>query len=706
MALKGNYSNYPVSSFGLYVEWSAVQSVVGNYSDVTQKIYLSYHQVDVGSRADSTSSINGTSVTYSSPAISDYTSGLKTKLLYTHTVRVYHASNGTAANIPLSASWRFGGTYAGVSIGTITANTSITLDTIDRSAPTVSLSATSITANSVVITATSNAVADVWDYSIDNGSTWYRISTTAGTTVSTTITGLSPNATYDIKVRARRQSNQVYGTSSAKTITTQGNTLLNSVNTFTVDGTYPILTMNWTVYDNYTHILDIKDGDVTLLSITDLVCSKGTNNITIGLTAEQRTKLLKYMANMQSFEATFVLSTFSGNTQIGRFSSKKATIQTTAALSAPLFVDFDHKDSDYNATVEITGNNQIYIKGCSTLQIELGQVTPINEATIASYRVTVGSDVKEFVAAYSTIDYGTINIAGDNISLKVEAIDSRGYATALTKTITVLDYEAISITSYSIRRKNEVEPTVQLSFAGKVSPIMIGDESKRGEVWADFRYAPVGGEMSSWISLNITETAQNFEFETTALSDSFNVLEFDSNKQYTIELRVGDDFTVDTLPITLNKGIPLVAYRSKKVGINNPNPQAALDIRGDGDLLKLNDSVVDYIEDEGVKNGWHYEKWHSGKAKCWIEKTYAGIPCTTSWGAMYETEDLGAIAYPFTFVEKPIELVSGYGGTYAFFLKLHNHNDATKTGTVCAMRPGAINAFDVTLVFDVKGYWK
>ena len=32
MALSGSYYSYPVSSFGLYVEWSATQSVTGNYS--------------------------------------------------------------------------------------------------------------------------------------------------------------------------------------------------------------------------------------------------------------------------------------------------------------------------------------------------------------------------------------------------------------------------------------------------------------------------------------------------------------------------------------------------------------------------------------------------------------------------------------------------------------------------------------------------
>ena len=48
MALSGTFQNYPVSSFGLYCEWSGVQSVTGNYTDVTLKVYLSYYTLDVG----------------------------------------------------------------------------------------------------------------------------------------------------------------------------------------------------------------------------------------------------------------------------------------------------------------------------------------------------------------------------------------------------------------------------------------------------------------------------------------------------------------------------------------------------------------------------------------------------------------------------------------------------------------------------------
>ena len=95
MALSGTFQNYPVSSFGLYCEWSGVQSVTSNYTDVTLKVYLSYYTLEVGARSDSTISVNGVSETYTAPAINDYSSGWKKKLLKTKTVRVSHNADGT-----------------------------------------------------------------------------------------------------------------------------------------------------------------------------------------------------------------------------------------------------------------------------------------------------------------------------------------------------------------------------------------------------------------------------------------------------------------------------------------------------------------------------------------------------------------------------------------------------------------------------------
>lgn len=202
MALSGSFQNYPTSGFGLYCTWSATQSITGNYSDVTLNVYLKYYSLYVGSRSDSTVSINGVSETYTASAISEDSNSSHTTLLKTYTVRVAHNSNGTKTGVALSASWRFSGTYGGTSISWITASTTIDLDAIDRTAPTVSCSVSNITANGFKISGTSSATADIWQYSTNGGTNWTQFSTTAGTSASITLTSLSPNTTYSVKVRA------------------------------------------------------------------------------------------------------------------------------------------------------------------------------------------------------------------------------------------------------------------------------------------------------------------------------------------------------------------------------------------------------------------------------------------------------------------------------------------------------------------------
>lgn len=572
MALSGSYYKYPTSSFGLYVEWTASQSVTGNYSDVTQKIYLSYYTLEVGSRSDSTSSINGSAVTYTAPAINDYTSGWKKKLLYTHTVRVYHTSAGKAEDIPLSASWRFSGTYSGVSIGTITASTSVDLNAIDRAAPTVTLATSSITASGVTVKATASTTCDRFDYSIDGGSTWTNFSTTSGTTASKAITGLTPNTTYSIKVRARKKTNQVYGSSAASSVKTLGGSVISSVSAFTADAATAKITMSVTVYNtSYTHTLVIKNGSTTVLTITGLSLSNGSNTIT--LTAAQRSTVLAAMSALKSFTGTFTLTTYSGTTQIGTASSKTATVQTTSANSAPTFTAFTFEDSNATA-VGVTGNNQILIQNISTLKLTLTAATAKNGATISSYSVVAGS--KTASGTTTEITVGTIPDSG-TVPVIVTAIDSRGYTTAVTVNITVLEYEGINITEYTMRRVNEVEDTTQVTIGGDITPVTIDGVNKNSLRYLYYRYRKTS-DSSYGSYTNITSSTEyddsGFNFE----SDEW--LSLDADYSYYVQFLVTDKLTSDTVTITVPQGTPLLALRRKKVGINKREPAAALDVDG------------------------------------------------------------------------------------------------------------------------------
>ena len=580
MALSGSFQNLPVSGFGLYCTWSATQSVTGNYSDVTLNVYLKYYTLEVGSRADSTISINGTSETYTAPAINDYSSGSHTKLLKTKTVRVNHNADGTKSGVALSAYWRFSGTYSGTPISSITASTTVTLDTIDRTAPTVSLTTSNITANGVTLSATSSATADIWQYSTDNGSTWTQFSTTAGTSASKALTGLSPNTTYYIKVRARKKSNQVYGTSSAATVKTLGGAVVNSATQVTADAATVTLKVNVTVYDaSYDYTLTLKNGSTTIISIGGLTWSKGTADRTVNLTASERTTLLTAMANMKSFTGTFAVTTYSGgSTQIGSTSSKTATVTTTAANSAPTLSGFTYADS-YATTTAITGNDQLFIHSHSKLTVTPGTATAKNQASIANYTATCnGVSVSNTTGAALTV--GAVSKSG-TVAVVLTVTDSRGYTASVTKNITVIAYAAPKVNSLTLRRTNDIEAEMQLVFNGTISAITVDSVQKNSLMYARYRYkATSATSWSSYVSIlsAVTQSGTSFSYSNLELRS------LASDQSWDVHIQIRDQLnSLSSLDLyyVIPQGTPLVALRKQKVGINTPSPSAALDVVGD-----------------------------------------------------------------------------------------------------------------------------
>lgn len=579
MALSGSFQNYPVNNFGLYCTWSATQSVTGNYSDVTLNVYLKYYTLNVGSRSDSTVSINGVSETYTAAAINDSSADYDLTLLKTYTVRVAHNSDGTKTGVALSASWRFSGTYSGTSISWITASTTIDLDAIDRTAPTVSCSVSNITANGFKISGTSSATADIWQYSTNGGTNWTQFSTTAGTSANITLTSLSPNTTYSVKVRARKKSNQVYGTSSAVSAKTLGGAIINSCPTITADTATVTFKPNVTVYDaSYSYYVSICNGSTEYLALAARTWTTGTADRTLTLTAAERTTLLSAMASIKSFTATIKVVTKSGTTQIGSTSTTTCTVQTTSANSAPTMGAFTFKDGR-STTSAVTGNDQLFIQGYSYLYVTPAAATAKNGASIVSYAATCNG-VTASNTTGAQINLSTIAKSG-SLDVVVTATDSRGYTVSSTQKVTVIAYAKPKVSSISLRRTNDIEAEMQLTFNGSISPITVDGTQKNSLKYVQYRYkltsASSYGSYTS-ILASVTQSGTSFSFS------NLELCSLDANSSYDFHLYIRDQLnTLSSLSLyfTIPQGTPLVALRKKKVGINTPTPEAALHVVGD-----------------------------------------------------------------------------------------------------------------------------
>lgn len=561
---------------GRYLQLSVVESSVdaaANTSTLTWTLTSTggesnYYTIDA-----TTVTINGTTIyskartewdSYEFPAKKGSTSG---------TLVVPHNSNGSktvtvvfSTRVYIYGSIDYGGT--------------MDLTTIDRTAPTVSFSVSNITANSFKISASSSATADEWSYSLDDGITGNDFSSTAGTSASTTVTGLTPNTTYYVRVSVRKKSNHVYGESSTTTVKTLGGSVLSSVNTVTADAATVSIVLNATVYDaSYKHTLNLTYGGTTHLSITGISgWTKGTANRTITLTAAQRTTLLSTMASIKSFDMTFELKTYSGTTQIGSASTKTATVQTTEANSGPTMGAFSFCDSR-SATVAVTGNNQYFIQGYSYLQVTPATATAKNGATIVKYAATCnGVTVSNTDGA--ALSLGAITKSG-SLDVVVTATDSRGYPVSYTQKITVLAYAKPKIKELTLRRTNDIEAEMQLVFNGSISSVKPASVENNSLLYVRYRYKPTSDtSYSSYTSIltSVTKSGTSFSFS------NLELCSLDANTSYDFHLQIRDQLnSLSSLDLyyVIPQGTPLLALRRRMVGINTPTPEAALHVAGD-----------------------------------------------------------------------------------------------------------------------------
>lgn len=552
---------------GRYLQLTITESVnvVENTSTLTWVLQSLGGSVNYYTTGPTTVTINGTQVYYKArtawstsqfPAAKGSTSG---------TITVAHDSNGSKS---ISV-----GFSTAIYTSTVTEHGgTMTLSNIDRAAPSVSVNVSSITANSIKITVSSSATANRWWYSLNGGSSWIEFNSSSGASKETTVTGLSPNTSYTVQACARKSYNGVDGYSGKTTVKTLGGSVLSSVSTLTADNATAKITLSATVYDtSYKHKLVLKDGSTTVLTLAGLSLSNGSN--TIALTAAQRSSILADMAAKKSFTGTFELSTFSGSSQIGSTSTKTATVQTTAANSAPTFSGFTYEDTNTTAA-GVTGNNQILIQSVSTLQVTASAAIAKNGATISSYSVSAGGSTASSTTV--TLNVGKIYTSG-TVPIIVTAIDSRGYTSSATINITVIAYESIDITTAIMRRVNEVEDVTQVTLEGDITPVKVNNVNKNTLRKLYYQYKRT--DASAYSSLtDITSFATFTDNGFTFTSDEW--LSLDANYSWYVRFYVYDNLTGDSATITVSQGTPLISFRRKKVGINKREPAQALDVDG------------------------------------------------------------------------------------------------------------------------------
>lgn len=667
MALSGSFQQLPVSHFGLYCTWSASQSASGNYSDVTLNVYIQYWSLDVGARSDSTIEINGVKETYTAQAISHNAGKVTQQLIKSKTVRVYHNADGTKTGVTLSASWRMSGTYSGVSVGTITASTTIDLNTIT----TYTLSLSAGTGSNITVNRTSSGYGSTGNLS--NGARLYyndklKITFTPSTNYaisthtvngSTFSSGNTHTVTGNVTVKATAQ---VLASSVGAT-----NANIGSTSTITVTK------YNSSYYHSLKYTFGSLSGYITSSGGTQ---SSETKFSGTSVAFKIPTSFYAQIPNNKTGTCTITCYTYSSASSTTVLGSATQCTITVTATGSPT-VSGSVVDTN-TTTVALTGDSSKLIRYKSTAVATI-TATAKNSSTISS----------KFINGVAPTDNVRTFTNCSETSFTFKATDSRGYTSSVTKSPTVISYVQLSINPI-LNRPTPTGSQITMSFSGDFYRGSFGAAENTLRVM--YRYKESGGSYCAWKTIDSTKIVKKTKSYssdgTLTLDDEFNY-----QKEYQFQVRALDGTESVTLSsvlkvVTVPRGIPVFDW-----GENDFNFNVPVSISGE----KLSSFVVS----DSLSGDWRARRWSDGTLECWCKYTFS-TAIKNAWGVLYESDIGTPPDFPYTFAEVPqVFMTMGNGGYSAFIERGSESTWATKTnpGGICLVRPKAAETVTDYTVF-------
>lgn len=434
-----------------------------------------------------------------------------------------------------------------------------TLDSIPRYG-TSAQSLNAKTETTIKMNWSSDSTVDYLWYSTNNGSSWTGVNVADGKSGTYTIGDLSPNTTYKIKTRIRRKDSQLTTDSSALSVTTYNYPYCTDSPNFILGNALTLKFYNplsrafkFYIIGNGNQI----DVEYNCSSDTYTGVNNTTSSVPYLYATIPNAKSGKYKVKVVYGDYTHTRD--NGNTY---------TIKESECY--PTFTSFNYKDTNTTIT-NITGNNQILVKGLSAITVEIpaaNKMVAKNSATPNKYIANI--DTTNKTLSYSatsavSVAMGTINAVGTK-RISVTAYDSRELPKTAYKDVTIYDYSK-PIINVSAKRLNNFEAQTTLKVSGSYSRLTIGGVDKNTLKSVQYRYREAGGTWGSLTTLTTTLTSGKFTCNDVVLS-------LDITKAFEFEIQATDSFgtlTVSkaTAVVDIGQAIFFVSSNKKTAYINN-----------------------------------------------------------------------------------------------------------------------------------------
>jgi hypothetical protein len=621
MALSGSYYTNVGSHWRLQLEWTATQSVAGNYSDVTAKLYWmaldGYGAVYSSAAKDGGIYIQDTWNYFTGETAA--LSGNQKRLLHTFTKRLYHNSNGTfTMNLDgfFDAEVTLGGTYYGrINLAT----KYFTLNTIPR-ASSLTSSPSWTAGNSLPISINRADSGFTHDVTVSVNGVVIRKLENIATSYTIGFTQAELTSIF----------NQLNGAASENTLvrveTFDGSTLIGTED-YTGTVTAPPASVVASGFDRYVYTDQTINADIdrahsgfthTLKYFVNGVLIKTITGVTTSYawtpTQAEMDAMHAQMSTVTYIDGNLEITTYY-NGEVVRSPSNN-DLDFYIRNANPLFDSGDFSYLDRNTTTSgLTGNNQYIVQGESLPRVTISSAAQGQKgASIVSYIVSLAGQ-EDTLAAIGTTDFNEID-ASSNQTLSIKVVDSRGNYTTITKTVTVVPYKP-PVLNGSAARQNDFESDTVLGVetGSSYSRLLVGGVQKNVLSLVQYRYKEKSSSTwSNWTSFPGVTTANGVITASDVLVTLTNTVAWD------VEFRAIDSLSTTVIALSVGTGEPLyfIDVDKKSVGVNKL-PSTSEGFEFNGKNYFLNTQTLPSILDISGSYG----------ATVWYRKI-ADLPATTS----------------------------------------------------------------------------
>ena len=404
------------------------------------------------------------------------------------------------------------------------------------------------------------------------------------------------------------------------------------------------------------------------------------------------------------------------------------------------------------ASIKLTGNKLLsstYVQGKSTVTVETTASSSYG-ATIKSYSSTIDGKT------YTSNKFTTSALSNGDKTISVKVTDTRGntYTASATK-FTVYSYSAPKITEFTLTRQSP-ETTVRAAAKGTIASV-------NGVNTYTLRVT-LNGTTKQLSSLDSVTTFENIDTDktytaTATLTDKYTTvtktfalptvavtMDFHSSGKGVAFGKVAenlDELGNSTPLLDVDWGVLMrkkaevsnTEFAPFSIRRKNSTEAAAIGFRNsygllgaigmnyspDGGLKRWTSdtktsyvvldtgNTADYIVEQGTSGDWIYEKWNSGVAKCYTTKSVSGVAISTTWGALYQSDQITLPTFPtaFAFTATPTVFLhfNNTGSQTAMMLAA---TDITKTssGKTYLLRPSTATLSSGNIAIEAIGKWK